>query len=190
MFDNEKVCLKSVYEIVHISSGRKYIGQTRNLKARWRNHISAARSITQKQYIHRAMSKHGIENFIFNVLWSGDCSQLELDCFERFQIAFWQTKIKGFNETDGGGGCVGFKMPADAIKKVIRATTGRTRSPEQKARISAAKKGRPNGHLGLKRSEETCRRISLAKQSISDESRKRISDAAKLRCAKRRNSHV
>jgi group I intron endonuclease len=156
----------SIYEIIHRTSGRRYIGQTFNKPdVRWRRHLSSSRKSddAHKQYVHRAIAKHGPSEFEFNIIWAGECSKIELNSFERFQIAFWNSRRNGFNETDGGEGCVGFKMPAEAIAKVIAANKGRVISEEIRARISASKKGRSNGHEGMKRSFETRLKQSKAK---------------------------
>lgn len=66
----------------------------------------------------------------------------------------------------------GTVQPPDVRRKISIANTGRVVSIETRQKLSAAGKGR-------KMSEETKLKLSLAKQNISDETRKKMSDAKK-----------
>lgn len=195
----------TLYKVTHVPSGRVYVGQTQGKpQRRWKRHLSLARN-SPKQHLHRAIAKYGESYFKFEILWEGECSRIELDQYEIFQIKFWRSNELGFNETIGGFGTSGFKMAPETIEKVIRAIRGKRRTVEQKKRISESKKGRSNGHTGLKRSEYTRFKQSLAKRgkvatattrlkmSIaqkgkrhSEETKQKIAQAARVRWEKKR----
>jgi GIY-YIG catalytic domain. len=57
-----------LYRITNQLNGKVYIGQSNN-KRRWSQHKYFAKHPEQTgQYIHNAMAKYGVENFIFEVI--------------------------------------------------------------------------------------------------------------------------
>lgn len=60
-----------IYLIENKTNGKKYVGQTRDLKSRLRAYKSASFNPDSKDYdrpIHRAIRKYGLENFSFEVV--------------------------------------------------------------------------------------------------------------------------
>lgn len=58
-----------LYRITNLPNKKVYIGQTVNDKKRWVQHKRLAMSPDKTgQYIHRAMFKYGVENFIYEVI--------------------------------------------------------------------------------------------------------------------------
>ncbi|MBQ7453683.1 MAG: GIY-YIG nuclease family protein [Selenomonadaceae bacterium] len=146
-----------VYLILNKLNGKMYVGQTvQSLKNRMARHLSG------DQYIDRALKKYGLENFYYGVIKSC-ASKAEMDYWERFFIAALKTKSPiGYNFTDGGEGTVGIERTPEQRAKLSAALSGernprygKKNSPEHQAKIVAA-------NLGSKCTPETCRNISEA----------------------------
>lgn len=86
-------------------NGKKYVGQTISRpQIRWSNHKIEAR--TGSPYaIHRAIRKHGVDNFSFEVI--AECIQPFLDDLEVALIDLYAstTWANGYNMTVGGDTC-------------------------------------------------------------------------------------
>jgi len=62
-----------LYKITNIVNGKVYIGQSVEPNRRWSKHKTATRGLIKgnnknPQFIHKAMAKHGIDNFTFNII--------------------------------------------------------------------------------------------------------------------------
>lgn len=90
-----------IYKLTHIESGISYIGQARNIKDRWVEHIKCSLGIDTPvtSQLYAFTREKGIENFTFEVLEI--CSQAELNEKERTYIDMYQTKDFGLNKTKG-----------------------------------------------------------------------------------------
>lgn len=160
-----------IYKITNKLSGKAYVGQTtQSLRKRWNSHV--AQSEKCRWPVHRAIAKYGRN--AFDVVVLERCADREsLDAAERKWVESERTKQpRGYNLTDGGGGISGFKMPAEACQKLGDRMRGREVSPETRAKIAAANRGRVHSaehvaarvaHLrGQQRTEDTRRKISNA----------------------------
>lgn len=103
-----------IYKISNNFDNRVYIGQTRNKpQDRWSSHKGDARN-GNPLYLYRAMRKHGIENFFFEVI-----EEVENDLLNEREI-FWISQFdshhNGYNLTLGGGG---FGKIDDSEKKAV-----------------------------------------------------------------------
>ena len=79
-----------------------YIGQTRRpAETRWKEHVYAV-THGGDSHMYRAMRKHGIENFSFNII--EDIQDSMLDEREIYWIAYYNSYYSGYNLTMGGGG--------------------------------------------------------------------------------------
>ena len=100
-----------IYIIQNKINNKIYVGQTIEPENRWNKHKYTAKkyyldgNYKRAQYIHRAMSKYGINNFEFQIIekWS---SPDEVDDAECFWISFLKTRNNnfGYNITKGGSG--------------------------------------------------------------------------------------
>jgi group I intron endonuclease len=120
-----------VYAITNLINGKRYIGITEeSLKRRWSQHTYYARRGAPSA-IHRAMKKHGVENFaIVELARLAKGSERAILCeMERFWIAQERTLTpNGYNMTPGGDGLPkGEKNP----------NVGRKASPEKIAKMRA-----------------------------------------------------
>jgi group I intron endonuclease len=92
-----------IYKITNTINGKIYIGQTNNPKLRWSQHKSNAKYNKGQQIIIRAMSKHGVDNFIFEEI--ATCRTLEdVNHVEEIIIQQYDSRNpeKGYNLDRGG----------------------------------------------------------------------------------------
>lgn len=86
-----------IYIIQHLSSGRLYVGQSRDIAARWKQH----RGGDSNRFLKRAVSKYGWEAFRFEVI--EECPLEELNDREIFHITRLNSIAPhGFNLRGGG----------------------------------------------------------------------------------------
>lgn len=94
-----KVC--GIYKITNLITGQAYIGQSVDIKERFRQHIKTSLAYgpaTNKLY--QAMQKSGQHNFMFEVL--EEVPRAQLNERETYWIEFYKTKDYGLNSTRGG----------------------------------------------------------------------------------------
>ena len=97
----EKLC--GVYCIENIQNTRKYIGISRNIERRWKEHKSELnRHVHNNQYLQSAWDKYGEENFKFYVIEL--CDEEILSEKEKFYIKSYNSLShnNGYNLTVGG----------------------------------------------------------------------------------------
>lgn len=90
-----------IYKITHIDSGISYIGQAKNIKDRWVEHIKCSLGIDTPvtSQLYTFTRAKGIENFTFEIL--EQCSAAELNEKEKTYIDMYQTYEFGLNKTRG-----------------------------------------------------------------------------------------
>lgn len=90
-----------VYKITNKLSGMSYIGQAKDVRERWREHLKCGLGIDtpSNNRLYQAMLKDGVDSFTFELLEA--CPSQELDEKEKFYIALYQTKEYGYNSTAG-----------------------------------------------------------------------------------------
>jgi len=130
------------YMAIHRESGRVYIGITsRTLNTRMREHLS--RSVAAKTPFSVAIRDCGIDAFDWVVL--AECStREELFALEKKYIAEFRANEPdfGFNCTRGGSGVAGFIHSEVTRTKISLSGKGRRKSVEERAKLSAAHRGR------------------------------------------------
>jgi len=154
-----------IYTITNKVNGKVYVGQAVDIPARWRSHRCELRNGKHgNPHLQNAWRKYGEENFEFSVLES-----VPVDKLNDAEIA-WIKRLNtfrnGYNLTTGGGG-----------------QTGRLLTDEQKRHLSEINMGAKNPNYGLKRSEETRRKMSMSmrhkRKPLSDAHKKSISKGNK-----------
>lgn len=95
-----------IYKITNKINNKCYIGQTiKNAEERWREHKSHAFGThinDVNKTLYKAIRKYGLENFTFEVLQDNIETYEQLDKAEIYWIDFYNSFIKGYNETFGG----------------------------------------------------------------------------------------
>ena len=93
-----------IYKITNLVNNKIYIGQSKNIEQRWKEHIRHSKNEhnAKKTYIHKAINKYGKDNFKFEVL--EECKFEELDKKECEYIAKFKSNVRGigYNSTPGG----------------------------------------------------------------------------------------
>jgi len=120
-----------------------YVGKTKDPKRRWRMHKNLEGKC---KALYEAIKKYGHENFKFEINKQFEC-ELQAYSYEKQLIIDLNTKVpNGYNITDGGYGIIGIKKTKEHIEKVAKAHTGMKRSAETCRRISESKKGKCPSH--------------------------------------------
>lgn len=99
-----------IYKITNKLNNKSYIGKSIDVEKRLKNHKSAVFSNCGREHdtpIHKSMRIHGIENFTFNII--EECSIDQLDEREVFWIKYYNSYLKGYNQTDGGSSPISVK---------------------------------------------------------------------------------
>ena len=92
-----------IYKITNLINNKIYIGQSRNIEKRWKDHTSTAFNEFDHAYnypLYKAIRKYGIENFKFEVI--EECSIEELNKKEIYWIEYYDSFFHGYNQTLGG----------------------------------------------------------------------------------------
>lgn len=64
------MCMIYIYKITNCITNKVYIGQSKNPSIRWSQHKIESRKETPQMVINKSMKKHGVNNFIFEVIAS------------------------------------------------------------------------------------------------------------------------
>lgn len=112
----------TIYKITNTINNKVYIGFTNNFEKRIKQHKR-----NYKKYdslLYRAIKKHGLENFKFEILYQSKIFEHTLNIMEPFFIQEYTSRENGYNMTLGGGGIVGYwdentkKIQSDFIKSI------------------------------------------------------------------------
>lgn len=174
----------SIYIITCAVNAKQYVGITNDLSRRWRRH----RGAYDNQLLHRAIKKHGIENFVFTHF--ADAFDVDsAKTIEKMLIIEHNTFVpNGYNVTHGGDGIFGYKHNESSKQKSRESNVETWSDPELRKslgqKISAAKKGmpspkkgKPSGKKGIPLSDEHANNIKISLNTI--ESKKKRSEMAK-----------
>jgi group I intron endonuclease len=191
-----------LYRITNQLNSKVYIGQTVDDKARWGAHQSFAKNPEKTgQYIHRAMAKYGVENFIYEVI-AACRTQEDADETETTLIKQYDSRNieNGYNIAPGGNQAWNAGLP-----KEQQPMYGKKQSDYQKQRCSETHKGVSWGthteewkqkaslqRMGHPTSEETIAKISQAQigKVISKETRAKMAASAKFRPRRKHSSET
>lgn len=92
-----------IYKITEISTGKCYIGQSKNVKERFREHMKCGLGIDTPNgnKLYQAMINSSIEDFTFELI--EECDASALDEKEKYFISLYQSYDYGFNSNRGNG---------------------------------------------------------------------------------------
>lgn len=95
-----------IYKITNTINNKSYIGQTiKTAEERWKEHQAHAfgsHPNDQNKTLYKAIRKYGVENFTFEVLQDNIETFKQLDKAEIYWIDYYNSFVKGYNETFGG----------------------------------------------------------------------------------------
>ena len=149
------------YVITCQRTGKRYVGITgSDLRRRWNEHIYNAKRQANPSALYAAIRRYGRENFVIESV----CVSMSLAGIRAVESILIQQlgtlSPNGYNLTLGGEGRFGFRPTAESVERSASKHRGRPchpntrkaaavfhkgrkRSVEHRARISAAKIGRP-----------------------------------------------
>jgi len=143
----------SLYIATNACNGKQYVGLTKNLDRRLKEHLSANGSAPA---FHAAIKKYGADKFIFSHI----CDAFDFDAacdLERMLIQQHNTKAPcGYNLTDGGEGVAGRPM-TDQDKQIRKIASS--------AYVASLTQDERSKKYGIKGKKPTA--ITLEKMSIS-----------------------
>lgn len=150
--------VSAIYVIEHLPTGFFYIGSSKNVARRRNDHLAMLRRGSHHNIrLQRIHKKYGTEMLRFEVLAfvePGDLAAVEQRLLDRLRAHPLCLNLAA----DARSPSRGRKMSVETIEKVRAVHLGRKRSEESCRRMSAARKGKP----GHPRSLETRRRMSAA----------------------------
>lgn len=96
-----------IYKFTNILNGHIYIGMTNNSARRYREHLRAAYNESDKDYnspFHKAIRKHGIENFKYEILEENIKDASAMKDREKYWISYYNAyrDRQHYNATPGG----------------------------------------------------------------------------------------
>lgn len=95
----ERKC--GIYRITCLTNDKAYIGQSVDIRDRWKQHIKMALAHTStSNKLYQEMKQQGIENFTFEIV--EEVARPQLNEREVYWIDFYKTRDWGLNSTRGG----------------------------------------------------------------------------------------
>jgi group I intron endonuclease len=141
-----------VYSIT-APSGNQYIGSSKNVYIRWRDHRrELSRGTHKNKALQNAWNKYSGE-LKFELLLV--CRPEDLIMYEQQYLDFYKPE---YNIATVAGNTLGIKLSDEAKKKISLACKGRPHSEEQKRKMSQALKGNTRW-LGKKHKPETIEKM-------------------------------
>lgn len=123
-----------IYSATNKINGKRYIGKTKLEPPthRWNQHLASAKKGPKdrkrfQSYFHRAIRKHGRENFSFEIIKTFDDNNVDAWMqAERDYIKMYRSneRDRGYNLTDGGDGVPGWKASRAARRRMSKAKQG------------------------------------------------------------------
>jgi group I intron endonuclease len=155
----------SIYKITNKINGKLYIGYSKRPAARWYDHKKFAQK-HKKGVLYNAIRKHGVENFVLEIIYQSLDEHHTRNVMEDFFISKYNTRTPfGYNNAPGGqGGAIrsGLKHTDDTKRKISLSRLNKPSSDETKRKISASLMGSNNPMFGKKHSTKTKQVLSLA----------------------------
>ena len=176
-----------IYSITHVESGKRYIGKSINIEARWCRH----RSAKTNRHLVSAFEKYGIQSFSFEVIQAFE--SVDENAIADAEL-YW---IDHFNTCNRDFG-YNLRRDSSSLSETHQETRAKMReawktrppiSDATRLKYSKASKagwsteaGRAK-RLNALQSPETRAKMSIAKKNMSDESKAKISIHSKNRRA-------
>lgn len=154
-----------IYKITNRINGHSYVGQSVDIKRRFKEHRCYHSASYYNNVFARAMRKYGRDSFDYSVL--EECEVDQLDAREMYWISLLKPE---YNMTDGGHGNKGRKMSEESRKAMsIQKKKEWAKLPDaKKAEIITRLTGQPVGHLVSEETREKLRQANLGKKQSAE----------------------
>lgn len=172
--------MTGIYCIENQTNGKKYVGQAVNIEKRWRQHRNKLINGTHyNEHLQRAWNLYGESSFSFYVLEI--CSEESLDAREIYYIKSLNSFENGYNMTLGGEGTRGCLHTEEYKKHMSELSRGRKFSEETLKKMSLAKKGKKHESTKTEATIAGYKIVSekLKGRSFSVEHKKHLSESLK-----------
>jgi group I intron endonuclease len=137
--ENKDKRTRYIYKITCKINGKIYIGQALDYYERWNAHKCEARKLNPKLVINKAMKKHGVDNFTYEVI--AICEGLiSANNTEDWFIIYFDCRIqdkKGYN-VNPGGGVIDTYLFLPQIKEYWSKIENREKSSQKMKKINAS----------------------------------------------------
>lgn len=200
--------MRHIYTFKNLIDGKIYVGQTKHPGKRKREHLGCAKDGSEGK-LYAAIRKYGEENFLFEVV--ENCEDEVVNEREVYWVQYFDSFKCGYNMTSGGdhfdhseetkekiGNHFRGKHLSEEHKQRLReANLGKKpppHTPEVLQRMSESMKGKNTGPKSAehraklaearrkwKLTDEQKERIKADKKPVSEETRKKLSEAGKGR---------
>lgn len=121
-----------IYKITNLMNNKVYIGYSKDVPQRMRQHKILSSKDKPKHHLHRAIKKYGWENFLSEIIFCSKDKEYTLKEMEPYFILEYKTLTESYNMTRGGDGVTGHKHSDETKKRLSDLCKGK--SPWNKGR--------------------------------------------------------
>lgn len=134
-----------IYLVTNVLDGKFYVGMTtKTIEQRWKEHWYQHRRARGTSFLHRAMRKHGVDNFIIDEIVRAPIEQLPQLESTWIIVLGSKDSSRGYNLQDGGQcGGSGRKLSPATREKIAASRRGKKLSVETREKMSASHLGKP-----------------------------------------------
>lgn len=142
--------ISGIYKITNLNNGKIYIGSSKDIKQRFRKHLSELRSGKHSNYhLQAAWDKYGEDNFVFEIIEERE---------ENIRIL----EAKFIEQTN----CLNREFGYNIALTTECPMEGRRHTKKSKEKMRKAKIGKNNNFYGKKHTEETKNKLRECKIGI------------------------
>lgn len=149
--------ISGIYKIRNRDNDKYYIGSSKNIQKRWREHLNGLRGNRhENEYLQRAWNKYGEKTFEFEIVENIEpeylllTEQRYLDCVKQDL----GDKCYNLSPFAAGGAFAGHKHTEESKQKTREKILGRKESLETRQRKSDSLTGRIGGFVGKTQTNE------------------------------------